>query len=137
MVAARKGMANKVGYLAAHSAIVLICIGGLADGDLIVRAQMALLGKSPRRRRADARRAAAAQARRRQPDLPRQPAGGRRRARQHRDASMPDGVVLQDLPFDVELKKFIVEYYETGMPKLFASEIVIHDHDTGGRSRPR
>jgi cytochrome c biogenesis protein len=44
---------------------------------------------------------------------------------------MPDGVVLQDLPFDVELKKFIVEYYDTGMPKLFASEIVIHDHDTG------
>jgi cytochrome c biogenesis protein len=39
-------------------------------------------------------------------------------------------VVLQDLPFDVELKKFIVEYYATGMPKLFASEIVIHDHET-------
>jgi cytochrome c biogenesis protein len=47
-----------------------------------------------------------------------------------------DGVVLQDLPFDVELKKFIVEYYDTGMPKLFASEIVIHDHD-GRRPRPR
>ena len=45
--------------------------------------------------------------------------------------SMQDGVVLQDLPFDVELKKFIVDYYETGMPKLFASDIVIHDHDTG------
>jgi cytochrome c biogenesis protein len=42
---------------------------------------------------------------------------------------MSDGVVLQDLPFDVELKKFIVEYYSTGMPKLFASEIVIHDHE--------
>ena len=44
---------------------------------------------------------------------------------------MQDGVVLQELPFDVELRKFIVEYYETGMPKLFASEIVIHDHETG------
>jgi cytochrome c biogenesis protein len=43
--------------------------------------------------------------------------------------SMPSGVVLQDLPFDVELKKFIVEYYATGMPKLFASEIVIYDHE--------
>ena len=48
-----------------------------------------------------------------------------------------DGVVLQDLPFDVELKKFIVEYYETGMPRLFASEIVIHDRDTGRRQRRR
>ena len=39
--------------------------------------------------------------------------------------------MLQELPFDVELKKFIVDYYATGMPKLFASEIVIHDHETG------
>jgi cytochrome c biogenesis protein len=42
-----------------------------------------------------------------------------------------DGVLLQELPFAVELKKFIVEYYSTGMPKLFASEIVIHDKETG------
>ena len=42
-----------------------------------------------------------------------------------------DGILLQDLPFSVELKKFIVEYYSTGMPKLFASEIVIHDKATG------
>jgi cytochrome c biogenesis protein len=35
------------------------------------------------------------------------------------------------LPFAVELKKFIVEYYSTGMPKLFASDIVIHDIHTG------
>ncbi len=35
------------------------------------------------------------------------------------------------LPFSVELKKFIVEYYDTGMPKLFASEVVIHDLETG------
>jgi cytochrome c biogenesis protein len=45
--------------------------------------------------------------------------------------TMPGGVVLQDLPFDVELKRFVVEYYATGMPKLFASEIVVHDRDTG------
>ncbi|MFX8184121.1 cytochrome c biogenesis protein ResB, partial [Acinetobacter baumannii] len=41
--------------------------------------------------------------------------------------SLPDGVVLQDLPFEVELKKFSVDYYPTGMPKSFASDIVIHD----------
>ena len=46
MVAARKGAANKIGYLAAHSAIVLVYLGGLLDGDLVVRAQMELLGKS-------------------------------------------------------------------------------------------
>jgi cytochrome c biogenesis protein len=41
-----QGQANKIGYLAAHSAIVLVCLGGLFDGDLVVRAQMALQGKS-------------------------------------------------------------------------------------------
>ena len=46
MVAAKKGSANKIGYIAAHSAIVLICIGGLLDGDMMVRAQMWLGGKS-------------------------------------------------------------------------------------------
>src|SRR5690606_27548214 len=40
-------------------------------------------------------------------------------------------------PFSVELKKFIVEYYETGMPRLFASEIVIHDHETGEKKEAR
>ncbi|MCM8750738.1 cytochrome c biogenesis protein ResB, partial [Thermomicrobiaceae bacterium CFH 74404] len=47
----------------------------------------------------------------------------------------PEGVVLQELPFEVELKKFIVEYYDTGMPRLFASDIVIHDRYTG-EARP-
>ena len=47
MVAAKAGSANKIGYIAAHSAIVLVCLGGLLDGDLVVRAQMLLTGKTP------------------------------------------------------------------------------------------
>jgi len=138
MVAAKAGTANKIGYLAAHSAIVLVCIGGLLDGDLVVRAQMWFNGKTPF-------------------------TGGGLIAdvpAQHRLAStnptfrgnllvtegttagtailaQPTGVLLQDLPFTVELKKFIVEYYETGMPKLFASEIVIQDNETGEKKEAR
>jgi len=37
----------------------------------------------------------------------------------------------------VELKKFVVEYYSTGMPKLFASDIVIHDKATGEQTPAR
>lgn len=48
-----------------------------------------------------------------------------------------DGVLLQPLPFSVELKKFIVEYYDTGMPKLFASDIIIHDKETGEQIEKR
>jgi len=51
--------------------------------------------------------------------------------------SQSDGVLLQELPFAVELKKFTVDYYPTGMPKLFASDIVIHDLETGAKQDAR
>jgi cytochrome c biogenesis protein len=132
MVAARKGTSNKIGYLAAHSAIVLICLGGLLDGDLIVRAQMAWQGKTPYTGgglvsdvSARHRLSAANPTFRANLFVPEGARSG------VAVQTMSDGVVLQELPFDVELKKFVVEYYATGMPKLFASEIVIHDHETG------
>ncbi|RGE41591.1 cytochrome c biogenesis protein ResB [Comamonas testosteroni] len=138
MLAAKAGAANKLGYIAAHCAIVLICLGGLFDGDLIVRAQMLLGGKTP------------------------YTGGGMISdvAPEHRLSlrnptfrgnlmvsegtqsgtailNQSDGILLQELPFSVELKKFIVEYYSTGMPKLFASEIVIHDRATGEKLEKR
>jgi cytochrome c biogenesis protein len=132
MVAAKKGSLNKLGYIAAHSAIVLVCVGGLLDGDLMVRAQMwfnnkvvftggGLIADVPQKHRlsefnptfrgnllvAEGTQASVAM------------------------LNQPGGVLLQELPFSIELKKFVVEYYSTGMPKLFASEIVIHDKETG------
>jgi cytochrome c biogenesis protein len=132
MVAARRGAANKLGYIAAHSAIVLVCVGGLFDGDLIVKAQMALQGKSAYAGSGMFRDVGAAH--RLGPNTPTfranllVPEGARSGTAV---INLQDGVLLQELPFDVELRKFIVDYYETGMPKLFASEIVIHDHETG------
>ncbi|MGH8855895.1 MAG: cytochrome c biogenesis protein ResB, partial [Telluria sp.] len=41
------------------------------------------------------------------------------------------GVLVQELPFSIQLKKFVVDFYSTGMPKLFASEVVVRDHETG------
>ena len=132
MIAACKGMTNKLGYLAAHGSIVLICLGGLLDGDMMVRALMSLQGKSVYTSTGWVN--AIPQAHRLGPNSPsyRGHVSGPEGAR--RDAailSLPGGSVVQDLPFDIELKKFIVDYYETGMPKLFSSEIVIHDHETG------
>ena len=132
MVAAKAGAANKVGYIAAHSAIVLVCLGGLLDGDLVVRAQMLFNGKTPYTgggMLADVKpehRLAASNPTFRGNLLV---AEGTQAGTAILNQS--DGILLQDLPFSIELKKFIVEYYSTGMPKLFASDIVIHDRETG------
>jgi cytochrome c biogenesis protein len=128
MVAARTGAANKLGYIAAHSAIVLICLGGLLDGDIVVRMQMWWQNKSYYQGGGLLR------------DVPTShrlspetlsfranievPEGSRRNTAV---INQPSGIVLQDLPFEIELKRFIGAYYSTGMPKLFASDIVIHD----------
>jgi cytochrome c biogenesis protein len=132
MVAARAGGAHKLGYIAAHSAIVLICIGGLFDGDLVVRAQTWFNGKSVFT--GGGMIADVPAAHRLSPSNPTfrgnilVPEGGRSSVA---ILNQSDGVLLQELPFAIELKKFIVDYYSTGMPKLFASEVVLHDRETG------
>ncbi|MFT4242954.1 MAG: cytochrome c biogenesis protein ResB [Acidovorax sp.] len=138
MVAAKAGAANKIGYIAAHSAIVLVCLGGLLDGDLIVRAQMLLGGKTPYRgggliadvapehRLSD-----------RNPTFRANLLVAEGTQSGTAILNQSDGVLLQELPFSIELKKFIVEHYSTGMPKLFASEIVIHDKATGAQTPAR
>ena len=138
MVAAKAGAANKLGYIAAHTAIVLVCLGGLLDGDLIVRAQMWFGGKSvyngggliadvPAQHRLSERN----------PTFRGNLMVAEGTASSTAILSQSDGILLQELPFAVELKKFIVEYYSTGMPKLFASDIVIHDKATGEKQEAR
>jgi cytochrome c biogenesis protein len=138
MIAAKAGAANKLGYIAAHSAIVLICIGGLLDGDLFVRAQTWMGGKSvytggglisqvPEQHRLSERN----------PAFRGNLMVAEGTASSTAILSQSDGVLLQELPFAVELKKFIVEYYSTGMPKLFASDIVIYDKATGEKKEAR
>jgi cytochrome c biogenesis protein len=138
MVAAKAGAANKFGYIAAHSAIVLVCLGGLLDGDLVVRAQTWFNGKSIYKGGGMISEVA--------PEhrlSPRNPTfRGNILVAEGTQAStailsQSDGVLLQDLPFAIELKKFIVEYYSTGMPKLFASDIVIHDRENGKQTAAR
>lgn len=132
MVAAKAGAANKIGYLAAHSAIVLVCLGGLLDGDLIVRAQMLFNGKTPY---SGGGMIADVKPEHRLGENNPTFRGNLLVAEGTQSSTailnQSDGVLLQDLPFAIELKKFIVEYYSTGMPKLFASDIIIHDKYTG------
>ena len=132
LVAAKKGAANKFGYIFAHSAIVIILIGGLLDSNVPIRLQLWLLGKSP-----FAGDGLIAQ-------IPATHRLGLYNPTFRGNTEIPEGsssdtaiipqatgVLIQDLPFTIALKKFTIDFYTTGMPKLFASDIVITDHDTG------
>ena len=138
MIAAKAGSANKLGYIAAHSAIVMVCIGGLLDGDLFIRMHQWFGGKQIFN---GGGMIAEVPAQHRLP--PNNPAfRGNMFVAEGTSASTAilnqnGGVLLQDLPFSIELKKFIVEHYSTGMPKLFASEIIIHDKETGEKKEAR
>jgi len=113
-------------------------VGGLLDGDLMVRAQMwfggkviynggGLIADVPAQHRLSERN----------PAFRGNLMVAEDTASSTAILSQSDGILLQELPFSVELKKFIVEYYSTGMPKLFASDIVIHDKATGAKQDAR
>ncbi|GAA4032450.1 cytochrome c biogenesis protein ResB [Actimicrobium antarcticum] len=132
LLAAKQGAANKWGYIFAHSAIVIICIGGLLDSDLPMRFQGWFQGKTP-----FAGNGVIA-------DIPAQHRLGLGNPTFRGNTLIPEGassntaiiaqqggVFIQDLPFTIKLNRFIIDFYSTGMPKLFASEVEITDHETG------
>ncbi|RDU95554.1 cytochrome c biogenesis protein ResB [Trinickia dinghuensis] len=134
LVAAKRGALAKIGYIFAHVAFVVICIGGLMDSNLPIKLQMWLFGKSPISSSVVINEIS--------PDHRLSPSNPTFRGYawvpegQHVSTAIlnePNGSLIQDLPFSIELKKFVVDYYSTGMPKLFASDIVVVDHRTGKR----
>ncbi|WP_144137978.1 cytochrome c biogenesis protein ResB [Paraburkholderia sp. BCC1884] len=134
LIAAKRGALTKFGYISAHIAIVVICLGGLLDSNLPIKLQMWMFDKSPIRSNTvinditpDHRLSQSNPTFRGYAWVP---------EGQHVSTAIlnqPDGSLIQDLPFSIELNKFIVDYYSTGMPKLFASDIVVVDHKTGAR----
>ncbi|WP_456282148.1 cytochrome c biogenesis protein ResB [Cupriavidus sp. JZ107] len=132
LLAAKAGAANKLGYILAHAAIVVICIGGLLDGDMLIRAQMWFGGKTPITGNAVINEIPP------QHRLSSSNPGFRGNAFVPEGATVStailniaDGALVQDLPFTLTLKKFVIEHYSTGMPKLFASDVVVTDRATG------
>ena len=132
LLAAKCGSGNRLGYIFAHAAIVIICVGGLLDSELPIRLQVWLMGKKP------------IQENMLIVDVPKSgrlsmnnpsfranvlvPEGGERNAA---IVSVDDGALVQPLPFTLALKKFYVDYYSTGMPSRFASLVEVTDPDDG------
>ncbi|MGZ8357955.1 MAG: cytochrome c biogenesis protein ResB, partial [Telluria sp.] len=132
LVSAKKGAGNKLGYIFAHSAIIIILLGGMLDSDLPIRFQEWFLGKTP----FSGSGLISA--------IPEQHRLGLSNPTYRGNTMIPegqasdtaiipraDGVLIQELPFTIQLTKFHIEFYSTGMPKLFASDVVVRDHETG------
>jgi cytochrome c biogenesis protein len=130
LVAAKKGAGNKFGYIFAHTAIIVILLGGMLDSELPIRLQQWFLGKTPYMGGglvADVpaqHRLSVSNPTYRGNILLAEGQTGRVAS-----IAQPTGSLLQELPFDLELKKFHIEFYSTGMPKLFASDVVVHDRE--------
>jgi cytochrome c biogenesis protein len=131
LVAAKTGSYHRLGYVLTHAAIVIICLGGLIDGNLPLKVEQLIGWKKIETR-----------------DLPlgEIPAASRLSPANlsfRGGVTIPegssadvvflniaDGYLVQDLPFDITLKKFRIEHYPTGQPKSFESDITITDKTT-------
>ncbi len=128
---ARKGGINRVGYILTHVGIVVICIGGLIDGNLSLKVKEWLGTIKVEQRDLTAKDV---------PAISRLKPGESVSFRG--SITLPegstsnfvflnvrDGYLVQELPFAVELKNFRVEHYESGQPKSFESDLIIHDKE--------
>ncbi len=133
LIAAKQGAGNKWGYIFAHAAIVIICVGGLLDSDLAIRFQTWFMGKVPYEGSGVLIS-----------EIPEKYRLSKSTPTFRGNVAVPEGssanvaiiqqskgVLLQDLPFTIQLNKFNIDFYSTGMPKLFASDVTVIDHETG------
>jgi cytochrome c biogenesis protein len=131
-ISAKSGRFNRIGYVFTHLAIVVICLGGLIDSELSIRAQVALFGKVP-------------QTYSNTPgNVPKNGVlssgtlsyRGEKRLVEgetigHAELTYDqDHYLLQELPFNITLNRFAIDFYSTGMPKRFASDVTVTDKAT-------
>ncbi|HEZ0877068.1 TPA: cytochrome c biogenesis protein [Neisseria meningitidis] len=132
LIAAKKGTMNKWGYIFAHVALIVICLGGLIDSNLLLKLGMLTGRIVPDNQAVYAK------------DFkPESILGASNLSfrgnvniseRQSADVvflNADNGILVQDLPFEVKLKKFHIDFYNTGMPRDFASDIEVTDKATG------
>ncbi|MGH8752248.1 MAG: cytochrome c biogenesis protein ResB [Burkholderiales bacterium] len=132
LIAAKTGSLQRLGYIFTHAAIVIICIGGLLDGNLVLKFQEWLGGKSIETRDIPQSQV---------PPQSRLPATnlsfrGNVTIAEGTSAdvvflNVRDGYLVQELPFSIAVKKFYIEHYSTGQPKSFASDLIVTDKKTG------
>jgi len=128
LIIAKKGNYQRLGYILTHIGVVVICLGGLLDGNLIFKAQEIFGYKKIETLDLPASKV---------PEVSRLGISNtsfRANMTLVEGSSdnvafvrMKDGYLVQDLPFKITLKDFRINHYSTGMPKSFESDLVISD----------
>jgi len=128
LLAAKAGSTQRLGYIFTHAAIVVICVGGLMDGNVPFKVQELLGLKTVETRDlpeaqvpAQSRLSVANLSFRANMTLPEGTQADTAFVR------MRDGYLVQELPFAIALKQFRIEHYATGQPKSFESDVEIFD----------
>jgi len=125
-VAGLKGRWNRLGYLFTHISIIIICLGALLDSNLLLKYRE-LTGNLQAETRAVSLDEIGEKSWLDADNLSFRgsinvPEGGKTDI-----LFLPyeDGFLVQQLPFSIENTNFRVEYYDTGMPKSFESDLVL------------
>lgn len=128
LIAAKKGNGGRLGYIFSHVAIIVICIGGLMDGNLPLK-----IGEMRGNIAVETRRIPASDI----PDistLSTDNASFRANidiaegsAADLAFIDYKDGYLLQKLPFTIQVNDFRIEHYPSGQPKSFESDLTILD----------
>jgi cytochrome c biogenesis protein len=127
-ISAKKGMARRLGYVLTHLAIVVISVGGLVDGNIALQWRLATgqvvpapLGQPAEELGPGSRIGTGGGAFR----------GTIRLAPGASGAAVAlnlgDGYLLRELPIQVRLNRFQIEYHPTGQPRDFVSDLSVLD----------
>lgn len=130
VIAATRGATGRLGYIAFHASIIVICLAGLINGNLPLRFAE-LTGKV----KVETRDLPVSQ-------VPQESQLGTDNLAFRGSVNIPegsyasfaflqvrDGYLVQKLPFKITLEDFRIEHYPSGQPKSFESDIIITDDE--------
>lgn len=125
-VAGMKGRWSRLGYIFAHTSIIVICVGALFDSDLLLKYRQ-LTGHLA----AETRSIPLDQ-------IPKKSWLGPNNFSFRGTVNVAEGqstdvlflpygqgFLVQKLPFSIHVNQFRIKYYDTGMPKSFESDVVL------------
>lgn len=127
IIAAKKGSGGRLGYIFSHVAIIVICIGGLIDGNLPLK-----IAEWQGKVAVETRRIPAS-------EIPPISTLSTHNASFRANVDIAegdqadlafidykDGYLLQKLPFTIKVADFRIEHYASGQPKSFESDLEIY-----------